>query len=46
MSKSRKRTPADNAPIESFHSNSKTSYLEDLRCTTTAIDEQIIRDYL
>ncbi|MEJ8548884.1 DDE-type integrase/transposase/recombinase, partial [Brevibacillus borstelensis] len=38
MSMSRKGTPADNAPIESFHSTlkSETFYLEDFTCTTTA----------
>jgi transposase InsO family protein len=48
MSMSRKGTPADNAPIESFHSTlkSETFYLESLTCTTTAIVEQIVRDYI
>ncbi len=48
MSMSRKGTPADNAPIESFHSTlkSETFYLEDLICTTTAIVEQTVRDYI
>lgn len=48
MSMSRKGTPADNAPIESFHSTlkSETFYLEDLTCTTTAIVEQTVRDYI
>ncbi|WFB56789.1 IS3 family transposase [Paenibacillus sp. BR1-192] len=48
MSMSRKGTPADNAPIESFHSTlkSETFYLEGLTCTTTAIVEQTIRDYI
>jgi len=48
MSMSRKGTPADNAPIESFHSTlkSETFYLKDLMCTTTAIVEQSIRDYI
>jgi transposase InsO family protein len=48
MSMSRKGTPADNAPIESFHSTlkSETFYLEDLMCTTTAIVEQTVRDYI
>lgn len=48
MSMSRKGTPADNAPIESFHSTlkSETFYLEDLRCTTTAIALQTVRDYI
>lgn len=41
-------TPADNAPIESFHSTlkSETFYLEDLICTTTAIVVQTVRDYI
>lgn len=48
MSMSRKGTPADNAPIESFHSTlkSETFYLEGLTCTTTAIVEQTIREYI
>ncbi|WP_125461094.1 IS3 family transposase [Paenibacillus ihbetae] len=48
MSMSRKGTPADNAPIESFHSTlkSETFYLEDLTCTTTAIVVQTVRDYI
>lgn len=48
MSMSRKGTPADNAPIESFHSTlkSETFYLEDLLCTTTAIVERTVRDYI
>lgn len=48
MSMSRKGTPADNAPIESFHSTlkSETFYLEDLMCTTTAIVEQTVRAYI
>lgn len=48
MSMSRKGTPADHAPIESFHSTlkSETFYLEDLTCTTTAIVEQTVRDYI
>jgi len=48
MSMSRKGTPADNAPIESFHSTlkSETFYLEGLTHTTTAIVEQTIRDYI
>ncbi|QNR69493.1 IS3 family transposase [Paenibacillus peoriae] len=48
MSMSRKGTPADNAPIESFHSTlkSETFYLECLTCTTTAIVVQIVRDYM
>jgi putative transposase len=48
MSMSRKGTPADNAPIESFHSTlkSETFYLEGLTSTTTAIVEQVVRDYI
>ena len=48
MSMSRKGTPADNAPIESFHSTlkSETFYLEGLTCSTTAIVEQTVRDYI
>ena len=48
MSMSRKGTPTDNAPIESFHSTlkSETFYLEGLTCTTTAIVEQTVRDYI
>jgi putative transposase len=48
MSMSRKGTPADNASIESFHSTlkSETFYLEGLTCTTTAIVEQTVRDYI
>ncbi|WP_095205971.1 IS3 family transposase [Paenibacillus sp. O199] len=48
MSMSRKGTPADNAPIESFHSTlkSETFYLEDLMSTTTAIVEQTVRNYI
>lgn len=45
---SRKGTHADNSPIESFHSTlkSETFYLEDLMCTTTAIVERTVRDYI
>lgn len=48
MSMSRKGTPADNAPIESFHSTlkSETFYLDNLRSTTTAIVEQTVKDYI
>jgi len=48
MSMSRKGTPADNAPIESFHASLKceTFYLDHLTCTTTAIVEQTVRDYI
>lgn len=48
MSMSRKGTPADNAPIESFHAclKSETFILEGLTCTTTAIVEQTVREYI
>ncbi len=48
MSMSRKGTPADNAPIESFHASlkSETFYLDCLTCSTTAIVEQTVRDYI
>lgn len=48
MSMSRKGTPADNAPIESFHSTlkSETFYLDGLTRTTTAIVERTVRDYI
>ncbi|CAJ1004010.1 transposase InsO family protein [Brevibacillus aydinogluensis] len=48
MSMFRKGTPADNAPIESFHSTlkSETFYLEDITCTTTTIVKQIVQDYI
>ncbi|MGE7934160.1 IS3 family transposase, partial [Viridibacillus arvi] len=41
-------TPADNACIESFHSSlkSETFYLHNLRKTTTAIVEKIVREYI
>lgn len=47
MSMFRKGTPADNAPIESFHSTlkSETFYLDGLTRTTTAIVEHTVRDY-
>lgn len=46
MSMSRKGTPADNAPIEPFHSTQKsdTFYFEGLIYTTTAIVEQTVQD--
>ncbi|OEC03018.1 hypothetical protein GY31_04730 [Lysinibacillus sphaericus] len=42
----RKGTFADNAPIESFHSvlKSETFYLHILKSTTTAIEEQTVKD--
>ncbi|MCM3546931.1 IS3 family transposase, partial [Priestia megaterium] len=48
MSMSRKGTPADNASIESFHSSlkSETFYLDELTCTTTAIVEQTVENYI
>lgn len=48
MSMSRKGTPADNAPIESFHATLKaeTFYLEGVSQTTTAIVDQTVRDYI
>ena len=48
MSMSRKGTPADNASIESFHSilKSETFYLDELTCTTTAIVEQTVENYI
>lgn len=48
MSMSRKGTPADNAPIESFHATLKaeTFYLDGLTRTTTVIVDQTVRDYI
>ena len=48
MSMSRKGTPADNAPIESFHASlkSETFYLDCVTYSTTAIVEQTVRDYI
>ena len=48
MSMSRKGTPADNAPIESFHSSLKSErfYLYNLTRTTTAIVESTVHDYI
>ncbi|WP_375541263.1 IS3 family transposase [Paenibacillus sp. L3-i20] len=48
MSMSRKGTPVDNAPIESFHASLKceTFYLDRLTCTTTAIVMQTVKDYI
>ncbi len=47
-SMSRKGTPADNAPIESFHASLKceTFYLDRLTRTTTAIVMQTVLDYI
>lgn len=48
MSMSRKGTPADNAPIESFHASlkSETFYLDNLESTTTAIVEKTVEEYI
>lgn len=48
MSMSRKGTPADNAPIESFHASlkSETFYLDGCTRTTTAIVIQTVQDYI
>ncbi|WP_144473336.1 IS3 family transposase [Bacillus pumilus] len=48
MSMSRKGMPADNAPIEPFHSSLKTEgfYLHHLTNTTTAIVEKTVREYI
>lgn len=48
MSMSRKGMPADNAPIESFHSSLKSEgfYLHHLTNTTTAIVEKTVREYI
>ncbi len=48
MSMSRKGMPADNAPIESFHSSLKSEgfYLHHLTKTTTAIVEKTVREYI
>ena len=50
MSMSHKGTPADNtlSNIESFHSSLKaeTFYLDKLSHTTTAIVEQVVKDYI
>lgn len=47
-SMSREGMPADNAPIESFHSTlkSETFYLDGLTRTTTVIVERTARDYI
>ncbi|OMP66181.1 hypothetical protein BTO28_13390 [Domibacillus epiphyticus] len=44
MSMSRKGTPADNAPIESFHASLKSEMFS-FDNTTTAIVEQIVEAY-
>jgi len=48
MSMSRKGTPADNAPIESFHASlkSETFYLDNFKRTTTATVERIVKEYI
>ncbi len=48
MSMSRKGTPADNAPIESFHSSlkSETFNLDSVNRTTTAIVERTVEEYI
>ncbi len=48
MSMSRKGTPADNAPIESFHSTlkSETFYLDEITQTTTAIVKRVVQNYI
>lgn len=48
MSMSRKGTPADNSPIETFHSTlkSETFYLDDIYRTTNAHVIQIVEEYI
>lgn len=48
MSMSRKGTPADNSPIETFHSSlkSETFYLNEIYRTTNARVTQIIEEYI
>ena len=48
MSMSRKGTPADNSPIETFHSSlkSETFYLDDIFRTTNARVIQIVEEYI
>ena len=48
MSMSRKGTPADNSPIESFHSSlkSETFYLDEIYRTTNAHVIQIVEEYI
>ena len=48
MSMSRKGTPADNSPIETFHSSLKaeTFYLDDIYSTTNAHVKQIVENYV
>lgn len=48
MSMSRKGTPADNSPIESFHSSlkSETFYLDEIYRTTNSCVIQIVEEYI
>lgn len=48
MSMSRKGTPADNSPIETFHSSlkSETFYLDDIHSTTNACVIRIVEEYI
>ena len=48
MSMSRKGTPADNSPIETFHSSlkSETFYLDEIYRTTNAHVIQIVEEYI
>lgn len=48
MSMSRKGTPADNSPIETFHSSlkSETFYLDGIHSTTNACVIQIVEEYI
>lgn len=48
MSMSRKGTPADNSPIETFHSSlkSETFYLDGIHSTTNACVIRIIEEYI
>lgn len=48
MSMSRKGTPSDNSPIETFHSSlkSETFYLDGIHSTTNAHVIQIVEEYI
>ena len=48
MSMSRKGTPADNSPIETYHSTlkSETFYLDDIYRTTNACVINIVKEYI
>lgn len=48
MSMSRKGMPADNSPIETFHSSlkSETFYLDDIYRTTNACVINIVEEYI